>query len=423
MSEPFSTLPLSRRGFLATVAAGSVAPAFVPSRCFGANEKVTLGFIGVGGQGKGNLGGFLKHANVAAVCDVDSKRLADALGVVEKAGGRAEGYADYRKLLERKDIDAVVISTPDHWHALPTVHACAAGKDVYVEKPLSLTIAEGRVMVDAARKHKRIVQTGSQQRSDTKFRRACELVRSGMIGQVEKVLVGIPNVNFSGPPVADGTAPPELDYNFWLGPARERPYNAKRTHYNFRFFWDYSGGQMTNFGAHHIDIAQWGLGTDDTGPVSVEGTAEYHPEKWYEVSMKCRVTHRYANGVEMIVGQGQRDIPDGTTFVGTKGTLFVNRGVLKTTPEEIASSTEPTSVSLYESASHHRNFLDCVKSRQAPICDVEIGHRSATICHLGNIACRLQRKLVWDPVGEKFVGDEEASREISRAYRSPWTLG
>jgi predicted dehydrogenase len=278
-------------------------------------------------------------------------------------------------------------------------------------------------MVDAARKHKRIVQTGSQQRSDTKFRRACELVRSGMIGQVEKVLVGIPNVNFSGPPVADGTAPPELDYNFWLGPARERPYNAKRTHYNFRFFWDYSGGQMTNFGAHHIDIAQWGLGTDDTGPVSVEGTAEYHPEKWYEVSMKCRVTHRYANGVEMIVGQGQRDIPDGTTFVGTKGTLFVNRGVLKTTPEEIASSTEPTSVSLYESASHHRNFLDCVKSRQAPICDVEIGHRSATICHLGNIACRLQRKLVWDPVGEKFVGDEEASREISRAYRSPWTLG
>ncbi len=423
MSEPFSTLPLSRRGFLATVAAGSVAPAFVPSRCFGANEKVTLGFIGVGGQGKGNLGGFLKHANVAAVCDVDSKRLADALGVVEKAGGRAEGYADYRKLLERKDIDAVVISTPDHWHALPTVHACAAGKDVYVEKPLSLTIAEGRVMVDAARKHKRIVQTGSQQRSDTKFRRACELVRSGMIGQVEKVLVGIPNVNFSGPPVADGTAPPELDYNFWLGPARERPYNAKRTHYNFRFFWDYSGGQMTNFGAHHIDIAQWGLGTDDTGPVSVEGTAEYHPEKWYEVSMKCRVTHRYANGVEMIVGQGQRDIPDGTTFVGTKGTLFVNRGVLKTTPKEIASSTEPTSVSLYESASHHRNFLDCVKSRQAPICDVEIGHRSATICHLGNIACRLQRKLVWDPVGEKFVGDEEASREISRAYRSPWTLG
>ena len=423
MSEPFTSLSLSRRGFLATVAAGSVAPAFVPSRCFGANEKVTLGFIGVGGQGKGNLGGFLKHANVAAVCDVDSKRLADALGVVEKAGGRAEGYADYRKLLERKDIDAVVISTPDHWHALPTVHACAAGKDVYVEKPLSLTIAEGRVMVDAARKHKRIVQTGSQQRSDTKFRRACELVRSGMIGQVEKVLVGIPNVNFSGPPVADGTAPPELDYNFWLGPARERPYNAKRTHYNFRFFWDYSGGQMTNFGAHHIDIAQWGLGTDDTGPVSVEGTAEYHPEKWYEVSMKCRVTHRYANGVEMIVGQGQRDIPDGTTFVGTKGTLFVNRGVLKTTPEEIASSTEPTSVSLYESASHHRNFLDCVKSRQAPICDVEIGHRSATICHLGNIACRLQRKLVWDPVGEKFVGDEEASREISRAYRSPWTLG
>jgi predicted dehydrogenase len=423
MSEPFTSSSLSRRGFLATVAAGSVAPAFVPSRCFGVNEKVTLGFIGVGGQGKGNLGGFLKHANVAAVCDVDSKRLADALGVIEKAGGRAEGYADYRKLLERKDIDAVVISTPDHWHALPTVHACAAGKDAYVEKPLSLTIAEGRVMVDAARKHKRIVQTGSQQRSDTKFRRACELVRSGAIGQVEKVLVGIPNVNFSGPPVADGTAPPELDYNFWLGPARERPYNAKRTHYNFRFFWDYSGGQMTNFGAHHIDIAQWGLGTDDTGPVSVEGTAEYHPEKWYEVSMKCRVTHRYANGVEMIVGQGQRDIPDGTTFVGTKGTLFVNRGVLKTTPEEIASSTEPTSVSLYESASHHRNFLDCVKSRQAPICDVEIGHRSATICHLGSIACRLQRKLVWDPVGEKFVGDDEASREISRAYRSPWTLG
>jgi predicted dehydrogenase len=423
MSTPFSTSPVSRRGFLGTVVAGSLAPTFVPSRCFGANERVTLGFIGVGGQGKGNLGGFLKHAQVAAVCDVDSKRLADALGVVEKAGGKAEGYSDYRKLLDRKDIDAVVISTPDHWHALPAIHACAAGKDAYVEKPLSLTIAEGRAMVDAARRHKRIVQTGSQQRSDDKFRRACELVRSGAIGQVEKVLVGIANVNFSGPPVADGTAPPELDYNFWLGPAKERPFNAKRTHYNFRFFWDYSGGQMTNWGAHHIDIAQWGLGMDDTGPVSVEGTAEYHPEKWYEVTMKCRVTHKYANGIEMIVGQGQPDIPGGTTFVGTKGTLFVTRGTLKTTPEEIATSTEPTSVSLYESKSHHRNFLDCIKSRKAPICDVEIGHRSATICHLGNIACRLGRKLTWDPAKETFVGDEAAVAELSRAYRAPWTLG
>ena len=247
-------------------------PMFIPSRAFGANERVITGHIGLGGQGRGNLGQFV--SNAVAVCDVDKNNAAKAAKTIaDKEGRRCDVYGDYRKLLERKDIDAVVISTPDHWHALTTIHACEAGKDVYCEKPLTLTVAEGRKMVEAARKHKRVVQTGSQQRSSKEFPQACELVRNGHIGKVHTVLVGLPKSNHPGEPVPDSDPPAELDYDMWLGPAPYRPYNSKRVHYNFRFFWDYSGGQMTNWGAHHIDIAQWGLGMDDSGPVEIEGTA------------------------------------------------------------------------------------------------------------------------------------------------------
>lgn len=415
-----SSPQLSRRSFLAGTSAAIAAPWIVPDTCFGANDRITLGFIGVGGQGRGNLSGFLKKANVAAVCDVDSRHAVEAVKLIEKAGGSCEVFADYRRLLERKEIDAVVVSTPDHWHALPTIHACRAGKDVYCEKPLSLTVTEGRAMVSAARDHGRIVQTGSQQRSAENFRKACELVRSGAIGQVREVLVGIPESNFKGPPVADGTPPAELDYNTWLGPAPARPYNEKRVHYNFRFFWDYSGGQMTNWGAHHIDIAQWGLGMDDSGPVTVEGTAEFHPEKWYEVTKTCRLTYTYANGVRMIVGQVQADIPGGTTFIGEKGRIFVNRGVLKAEPAELLDA--PRTVALEASANHHDNFLDCIRSRKRPICDVEIGHRTATACHLGNLVARLGRKIAWDPKTETIPGDAEAAAMLSRPGREPWTL-
>ncbi len=242
---------------------------------------------------------------------------------------------DYRRLLDRKDIDAVVVTTPDHWHALITIQACQAGKDVYCEKPLSLTVAEGRKMVDAARKHHRIVQTGSQQRSDDRFRLACELVRSGKLGKIQEVLVGIPAVNFRGPAVADSTPPANLDYDVWLGPAPLKPYNEKHVHYNFRFFWDYSGGQMTNFGAHHLDIAQWALGMDSSGPVEIEGTATFDPTHTYEVTRTCRITYTYENGVRVVLGQEQKDIPQAVTFIGSEGRVFVDRKKIESTPREL----------------------------------------------------------------------------------------
>ncbi len=419
----------TRRQFLtqsASVAATAfAAPWIIPSSAFGANERIVTGHIGVGGQGNSNLGAFLKLASPAAVCDVDKSHLAKTVARVEKETQKTcEGVGDYRKLLDRKDLDVIVISTPDHWHALTAIHACQAGKDVYCEKPLSLTILEGRKMVEAARKHERIVQTGSQQRSDARFRQACELVRNGRIGKLERVMVGLPNSNFDGPPVPDSDPPEELDYDMWLGPAPQRPYNKNRVHYKFRFFWDYSGGQMTNFGAHHIDIAQWGLGMDNSGPVSTEGTAKFHPEKWYEVTQACRVTHTYANGVILVVGQGEKDCPGGVTFVGSEGTIFVDRGKIKSTPEDIVKQPMTGSDErLYVSTNHHQNFLDCLKSRKLPICDVEIGHRAATICHLGNIALRLGRRIQWNPATEQIVGDDDAAKWVLRPYRAPWTLG
>ncbi len=415
---------VSRRQFLVAASATFAAPYIIPARAFGANERIVTAHIGVGGQGTSNLNAFLgKGVSPAAVADVDSERLAKTVKLVTDKGHTCEGYGDYRKLLERKDIDAVVISTPDHWHALATIHACQAGKDVYCEKPLSLTIAEGRQMVDVARAEKRIVQTGSQQRSDDRFRQACEYVRNGRLGDIKEILVGLPGSNFSGPPVADSEPPKQLDYDMWLGPAPQRPYNVKRVHYLFRFFWDYSGGQMTNFGAHHIDIAQWALGMDHGGPISSEGTAEFHPEKWYETTMNCRITHTYANGTKLIVGQLQKDIPGGCTFIGTKGKIFVDRGKIVGTPDDLLKQPlDDKAEQLYKSKNHHQNFLDCIKSRELPICDVEIGHRSATVCHLGNIAARLGRKIQWDPVNETIVGDAEAAGMVSRPYRGPWKL-
>jgi len=383
------------------------------------SEQIRIGCIGVGNQGSGNLRKVMRH--VVAVCDVDSNRLGTAAAAVMKATGRdCDAYTDYRKLLDRKDIDAVVVTTPDHWHALPTITACQAGKDVYCEKPLTLFIGEGQAMVAAARKYNRIVQTGSQQRSDEHFRRACELVRSGRIGKVHTVKCGISSVNFNGPPVADSAPPPELNYEMWLGPAPEKPYNEKHVHYNFRFFWDYSGGQQTNWGAHHLDIAQWGLGMDDSGPIAIEGSARYEPNGVYEVPQWSNVVYRYANGVVMHCGH---DYKGGTLFEGDKGTLFVSRKDLVVTPGELGEAPlGADDVHLYKSDSHFENWLDCIKNRQLPICDVAIGHRSATVCHLGNIAIRTGRKMTWNPESQEIVDDAEGAQLANRPYRSPWQL-
>lgn len=416
----------TRRQFLqgtAGILATATAPWFVPASAFGANERITTGHIGVGGQGRGNLSRFLALCRPVAVCDVDKNHAAQAARMVIDKTGACEVYGDYRRLLERRDLDAVVISTPDHWHALMTIHACQAGKDVYCEKPLSLTVVEGRRMVEAARRHKRIVQTGSQQRSDAKFRLGCELVRNGRIGKVHTVKVGIAASNHPGEPVPDSDPPPELDYDLWLGPAPYRPYNRKRVHYNFRFFWDYSGGQMTNWGAHHIDIAHWGLDLDDSGPLAVEGTATFHPQGWHEVTESCRITYSYADGVTMIVGQKESDCPMGTTFIGSQGTIYVNRGKLESRPTDIVlQPLGDDAVRLYASTNHHANFLDCVKSRQLPICDVEIGHRTATACHLGNIAVRTGRRIEWNPRTEQITNDGSAAEMLARPYRAPWQL-
>lgn len=415
---------LGRRQFLAgaaSAAAAFAAPYFVPKSAFGASDRVLTGHIGLGGQGASNLRAFINQA--VALCDVDQKRLDVALKSAADHGRTCDGYQDYRRLLERSDIDAVVISTPDHWHAQATIDACQAGKDVYVEKPLSLTVAEGRRMVQAARDNRRIVQTGAQQRSDEKFRRACQYVRSGRLGKLQRILVGIPAPNHPGEPIPDSQPPAHLDYNFWLGPAPERPYNEKRVHYNFRFFWDYSGGQLTNFGAHNIDIAHWAMGADDSGPLSVEGQAEFHPQRWHEVTESCRLSYRYPGEVEMVVGQKQSDIPVGVTFEGEKGTIAVARGKLTSHPDDIlAEPLGAGDVQLYVSDNHHENFLACVASREKPICDVEIGHRTATACHLGNIAVRLGRKISWDAAAETIPSDEEARGMLSRAYRPPWKV-
>jgi predicted dehydrogenase len=389
-------------------------------------DFIRLGFIGVGGQGGGNLGRMLKHA--VAVCDVDRNRAAAAKARVEKSNQRpCAVFSDYRRLLEDKSIDAVVISTPDHWHTLPAIHACEARKDVYCEKPLTLFIAEGQALVKAVRQNKVVLQTGSQQRSDDKFRQACEYVRSGRLGKIKTVKVGLSSVNYAerakplvGP---DGPPPAELDYDFWLGPAPLRPYNQNRVHYLFRFFWDYSGGQMTNWGAHHLDIAQWALGMDHSGPVEISGSATYNAEKLYETPPQFDVTYRYASGTIIECSSGTGKFKGGCTFEGEKGTIHVTRGTITSTPAAILETPlDASAVRLYASDNHAQNWLDCIKSRKDPICAVEIGHRSATVCHLGNIAIRSGKKVTWDPAKEKIIGDPALAGWTTRPYRAPWKL-
>jgi len=386
------------------------------------SEFIRVGFIGVGSQGISNMRAIIKNA--VAVCDVDKNNVAKAKKLVEDTNKRpCAVYSDYRKMLESKEIDAVLIATPDHWHALPAAHAMEAGKDVYCEKPLTLTVHEGQVLLKLARKYNRILQTGSQQRSwpDQKFRRACEYIRSGRIGDVKNVRVGLPGVNWTKEaPVPDGEPPAGLDYDMWLGPAPWRAYNKHRVHYYFRFFWDYSGGQMTNWGAHHLDITQWGLGMDETGPVEIEARADYDPQKRYEVPSWFDITYTYANGVKVVCGQSHRI---GTTFEGQDGIIYVDRGKLESTVKDVLTTPlAADEVHLPECRNHHQNWLDCIKTRKLPICDVAIGHRSATVCHLGNVAARLGRKIKWDPAKEEIIGDADASKRLSYAYRAPWKL-
>ncbi len=427
MGTPSIRREISRRGFLkgsAATAATAWGFTIVPSSILGQtapSERVGVGMIGVGNMGSSNLKGFMGNPGyqVVAVCDVDRFYRNPAI----KAAGLTpkDGYNDFRELLMRNDVDAVCISTPDHWHAIPTIAAAKAGKDIYCEKPLTLTIAEGRAMANAVQRYGRVLQTGSMQRSDARFLHACELVRNGHIGDVKQVYVEIPGNNKENPlnwkqePVPDG-----FDYDFWLGQAPLAPYTPMRCHYTFRFILDYSGGQMTNWGAHYLDIAQWGLGMDDSGPMKIRGKGVFPGAGLFTTAEKADVTYTYANGVELILHQEKGG---NTKFIGTKGSVSVNRDRIETEPRSLAEhKTGPDEIHLIRSADHKKNFLECIKNREKPICNVEIGHRSATLCHLGNIAMLLGRELNWDPVKEKFVNDSEADLMISRNMRSPWTL-
>ncbi len=427
-------LSLSRRQFLKSASAALVAaPAIAPATALGfggraaASERITVGFIGAGKMANDyHLPELLKQPDVQAlaVCDVDKTRREHARKRVEKAYAKEAGYrgcaeyADFREIVTRPDIDAVCIATPDHWHAIPAIEACKAGKDVYCEKPLTLTIAEAQRCIEAARKHGRIFQTGSQQRSNVfgPFREACEIVRSGRLGDVKSVTVGV-----GGPSrpcnLPEEAMEPGLDWSLWLGPAPKRPYNSvlspRGIHNHFpawRNYREYSGGGHTDMGAHHYDIAHWALDLDGTGPVEI-----VPPE---DPNANSGVKFIYASGIEIIHGG-----PGGCVFTGTKGKLRIDRGHLSSEPDSIVK--EPLSekeVRLLRSPGHHRNWLDCIRSRERPVADVEAGARTVTVIHLGNLAYWNRRKLRWDPQAWKFVGDEEANRWLDYERRDPWQL-
>ena len=420
---------LSRRRFLQGTAASSVLwptilrhhTAFAQGNQKPSN-RIAIGCIGIGRQGGLHLNSLVTRQDVQVVglCDVDSKHLAEAKERVEKAYEAKGVYTtgDFRELAARADIDAVMVATPDHWHVLASLACIRNGKDVYVEKPLSLTIAEGRVLSDETARYGRVLQVGSQQRSSSQFRRACELVRNGRIGKIKTVRVNLP-LGRAMNPVAAQPVPPELDYDMWLGPAPYEPYFPERVHYHFRWILDYSGGQTTNFGAHDLDIVQWGLGRDDSGPVEVEGRGEFPEDGPYTTPVKVNFRAKYEDGVEVLVETGT----SGVRFEGEGGWIFVNRQGWQTEPASLKTSAPGSEeLRLYESRDHWGNFLDCVRTRQQPICPAEIGHRSATFCHLANIAMLLNRKVQWNPQTEQVIGDDEAARMTTRAMRAPWTL-
>jgi predicted dehydrogenase len=431
---------MTRRHFVTGVAAAAGLPLVLPGASLGddkkasASDRLTLGFIGMGTQNRGHLGFFLGQPDVQvlAVCDVDTTRRDNAKKTVEDRYGKdsksgqykgCSAYNDFHELLARKDIDAVVIATPDHWHAIPVLEACKAKKDVYCEKPLTLTIREAKLLIDGVRKYDRVFQTGSQQRSENGFRLACELVRSGRIGKLKTVYV-----NVGGPSkpcdLPEEKAEPGLDWDRWLGPAPKRPYNSvlsprgvHRHFPNWRLYREYSGGMMTDWGAHHFDIAQWGIGADDSGPVEIIPPEDPKAQKG--------VRYVYANGVVVIHGDeyepGKK--VNGVAFIGTAGKIFVNRGYLASDPTElIKQPLTEKDVHLYKSPGHQRDWLNCVRARKRPICDVEVGARSVTVCHLGNLAYWNHRKLRWDPKAWQFLGDEEANKWLDRERRQPYQL-
>jgi len=441
---------LRRRDFMKGAAAGIVAASFSAKRAslYGENlatvpqsspnDKIVVGFIGMGRMGQSNLKTFMKHPDVevAAVCDVYAPNLEAALKITD---GKARALKDFRRVLDMKEVQAVVVATPDHWHALQTILACESGKDVYVEKPISVYLREGRRMVEVARKQKRVVQVGTQQRSGVHFQKAVELIRKGHIGKVSFVRTwnygnAFPE-GIGNPP--DSDPPQDLDWDFWLGPARKVPFNQSRfgvhpdRFSSFRWFWDYAGGMMTDWGVHLLDIVQWAMNVEAPLSVSAQG-GKFYLQDNRETPDTLEVTYQYPGFVCVYESRecnqyGLNQHGYGISFHGTDGTLFVDRGGFEIFPERTdkgASRCEAVTEknSNNHNQSHSRNFLDCIKSRQTPISDIEIGHRSTSTAQLGNVALRSKSVVIWDGVSEQIKGNKEATRYLSPKYRKSWKL-
>jgi predicted dehydrogenase len=416
----------------------------------GANDRIRVGFIGIGLIGKRHLLDFLAQpdAQVAAICEVYEPRLHEGIATSESrdGNGKPEGFKDFRRMYDRKDLDVVVVSTPDHWHGLMTILACSAGKDVYVEKPLTLFAREGRWMVDAAKHYKRVVQIGTQQRSGEHYKQCVELIRDGYIGEVRNIRIGsFRNITpgFTQPVGTETLS--EQDWQMWLGPAPHRPFDKNRCIYHFRWFWDYSGGQTTNLLAHNIDVVQWAMNVMPRavaamgGRFSLKGLGET-PDVFEAIFEYPGFIVNWSNSE---ISSGQRG---GLEFCGTKGTLRLSRAGFEVIPDRLISAdsqipsfterrprsdeppqlhTQPMKKDGFEQVRdqfqpHVRNFLDCVKSRQQPISDLESGHRTSIACHLSNIALKVGRTIRWDDAREEVIGDREASKLLVKDYRAPW---
>jgi predicted dehydrogenase len=429
---------ISRRQFLKSAASfttGAIGFPYVVSSsalgkaiCVAPSNRIVMACIGMGSKGINNMEAFLSNeeVRVVAVCDVDKKKRDKARKIVDDKyqNNHCKVYLDFREVIERQDIDALSLALPDHWHSVPAIMAARAGKDMYAEKPLARTIREGRAMADAVHRYGCVWQTGSQQRSTSNFHRACELVRNGRIGKVHKVEVGLPTGK-SGSTIPVEPVPEGLDWDFWLGPAPWRPYigfGRNGPHWDWRWIMDYSGGQLTDWAGHHIDIAHWALDLERTGPVEIEGRGVYPRDGIYNTPIEYKFTCKYANGLVITVANDEQ-IPRGTKWYGEDGWIYVKRGKLEADPESVLKEViGPNEIRLYKSNDHRQNFIDCVKSRRQTIAPIEIGHRSISVGLLGEIAMLTERKLKWDPKKEIFLNDGQANRMLTRPMRSPWHL-
>ncbi len=431
----------TRRQFVKAAAASLAAPAFVPDHALGKkdrpapSERIHLASIGFGMRGPNNTRSFLreKDCQVVAVCDIDDKHRQKGVKTVDDHYGdkSCDSVYDYRDLVSRADVDAVMTALPDNWHALVAVAAAEAGKDIYGEKPLAQTVHEGRAIVDAVKANDRIWQTGSQQRSRFHFRRGAELVRNGYLGKIKKVKVGLPSGHNDFAGTKDQrkpTEPPDhVHYERWLGPASRKPYIKARHHRNWRWDYNIGGGQLMDWIGHHCDIAHWGLGDDAAiGPLEVQGEGEFPPvDAVWNTATSFRIRCKYPDDVEVVIASNDHDgVRMGTEWIGEKGSIYVNRGDTFEAPEKKWRDPEMDvgKIKLHASPGHHRDFLDAVKSRGATVAPAEVGHRSITPGHLGHISMVLGRKIRWDPSTERIQGDATASRLLGRPMRSPWEL-